>query len=141
MAAAADLAPAASGSLAYVDEEALLGFKIWVAELELLVRGKEVQSVTLHSPFGGAASTAAHWSSQPVHQFGSSEQQAMPFSMYHGKSALMPRPLLAWPDCLCNAPAARRSAMHAGAPSRTRRSASSCCRSWWSRWTAASGQR
>ncbi|KAL4431040.1 hypothetical protein ABPG75_006296 [Micractinium tetrahymenae] len=32
-----DLAPAASGSLAYVDEEALLGFKIWVAELELLV--------------------------------------------------------------------------------------------------------
>lgn len=33
-----DLAHAASGSLAYVDEEELLGFKIWVAELELLVR-------------------------------------------------------------------------------------------------------
>jgi hypothetical protein len=33
------LSPAPSGSLAYtfVDEEELLGFKIWVAELELLV--------------------------------------------------------------------------------------------------------
>lgn len=38
MAAAHDLVRVASGSLAYVDEEALLGFKIWVAELELLVR-------------------------------------------------------------------------------------------------------
>ncbi|KAL4425068.1 hypothetical protein ABPG77_010382 [Micractinium sp. CCAP 211/92] len=37
MAAAHDLVRVASGSLAYVDEEALLGFKIWVAELELLV--------------------------------------------------------------------------------------------------------
>jgi len=40
MAASRDLTPAGS-SLAYtfVDEEALLGFKIWVAELELLVGG------------------------------------------------------------------------------------------------------
>lgn len=37
----AQLTHAPSGSLAYtfVDEEELLGFKIWVAELELLVRG------------------------------------------------------------------------------------------------------
>lgn len=35
-----DLSPAPSGTMAYtfVDEEELLGFKIWVAELELLVR-------------------------------------------------------------------------------------------------------
>lgn len=55
MAAAHDLNPAASGSLAYVDEEALLGFKIWVAELELLVSGKGGHEVALHRLDGAAS--------------------------------------------------------------------------------------
>lgn len=40
------LSPTPSGNLGsytFVDEEELLGFKIWVAELELLVRGRALR--------------------------------------------------------------------------------------------------
>lgn len=52
MAAPLQLSHASSGSLSYtfVDEEVLLGFKIWVAELELLVRRGWPLGLDLHWP-------------------------------------------------------------------------------------------